>query len=154
MNFKFFLRNVATQGAVGYGQAPGTVATLMMIPLIYFLGSLQLTHLQYIGIALGFITFGWFVAWHALPFFQEHDPSMIVIDEAVAFIALFCFLPVNIYTIIFGFILFRLFDIYKPLGISYIEELPRVAGIMCDDLAAAALANIVLQCVLRLPDYL
>jgi phosphatidylglycerophosphatase A len=70
---------------------------------------------------------------------------MIVIDEAVAFIALFCFLPIHFYTILAGFILFRIFDIFKPFGIAYLEHLPGVAGIMVDDLAAALAANVCIQ---------
>lgn len=145
MNRDIFWRNVATQGAVGYGYAPGTTATVMMLPLIYFLGTLHLSYASYALFALCMIAFGWFVADRALPFFVESDPSMIVIDEAVAFIALFCFLPIHTYTILAGFVLFRLFDIFKPLGIAYFEHLPGVAGVMADDLAAACAANLCIQ---------
>lgn len=143
-----FWRNVATQGAVGYGQAPGTVATAMMIPLVYFMGAMHLSDQQYVALAFMFVAFGCFVVYRALPFFEHKDPSQIVIDEAVAFIALFCFLPINLKTIILGFLLFRLFDIYKPLGIAYLERLPGVAGIIMDDLAAAFAAHLVVQILL------
>lgn len=147
MKNDFFWRNVATQGAVGYGQAPGTVATAMMIPLVYFLGTLHIEPQQYCAIAALFVLFGWYVASRALPFFAQPDPSEIVIDEMVSFIALFCFIPINVKTIILGFILFRLFDIFKPFGISYCERLPGVVGVMTDDLAAAMLSNICIQLV-------
>ncbi len=84
------------RGAVGYGKAPGTVATLMMIPLVYFLGTLHLSPEAYCILAVVFVAFGWYVAHRALPFFAEPDPSMIVMDEMVSFIALFCFLPIYI----------------------------------------------------------
>jgi phosphatidylglycerophosphatase A len=145
MKSTFFWRNVATQGAVGYGQAPGTVATAMMIPLVYFLGTLHMSPEQYGAIAVLFVLFGWYVTYRALPFFVRADPSEIVIDEMVAFIALFCFIPTTLKTIILGFILFRVFDIFKPLGISYCERLPGAAGVMTDDLAAAVLSNVLLQ---------
>jgi phosphatidylglycerophosphatase A len=145
MKNKFFWRNVATQGAVGYGKAPGTVATIMTVPMVYFLGTLHLSVELYSLIACGFIAFGWYVASRALPFFTQTDPSQIVIDEMVAYIALFCFVPITVKTIIIGFVLFRLFDIFKPFGISYLERLPGVAGVMIDDLAAAALSNVLLQ---------
>lgn len=148
MNSNFFWRNIATQGAVGYGQAPGTVATVMMIPLVYFLGTLHMQPQQYCAIAAVFVLFGWYVAHRALPFFSEPDPSAIVIDEMVSFIALFCFIPITLKTIFFGFILFRLFDIFKPIGISYLERLPGAFGIMSDDLAAALLASVCLWFVL------
>jgi len=144
MNSDIFWRNVATQGAVGYGKAPGTVATVMMIPLIYFLGTLRMQPEQYCALSAIFVLFGWYVAYRALPFFAQSDPSEIVIDEMVSFIALFCFVPINLKTIVLGFILFRLFDIFKPFGISYCERLPGVAGVMTDDLAAALAANVCL----------
>lgn len=148
MKNNIFWRNVATQGAVGYGQAPGTVATIMMIPLVFFMGSLQLNPTHYAILAAVFVIFGWYVARCALPFFEEKDPSMIVIDEMVSFIALFCFIPVTVKTIILGFIFFRIFDIFKPFGIAYFEELPGAAGIMLDDLAAALLANFAIRFIL------
>lgn len=145
MNTDILWRNVATQGAVGYGKAPGTVATLMMIPLVYFLGTLHLSPEAYCILAVVFVAFGWYVAHRALPFFAEPDPSMIVIDEMVSFIALFCFLPITFKTLALGFVLFRLFDIFKPFGISYFERLPGAAGVMTDDLVAALAAWLLIR---------
>jgi phosphatidylglycerophosphatase A len=140
-----FWRNVATQGAVGYGTAPGTVATCMMIPLVFFLGGLQLSFGSAALMACAFVAFGWYVAARALPFFHEPDPAPIVIDEAVSFVALSLFLPANVKTIIIAALLFRLFDILKPLGIRYLERLPGAAGIMLDDLAAAGMAYLIIR---------
>ena len=150
MNTHIFWHNVATQGAVGYGKAPGTVATAMMIPLVYFLGTLHLTPMHYGAIVAAFVLFGCFATHRALPFFSEPDPSQIVIDEMISFIALFCFIPITVKTIVIGFVLFRLFDIFKPFGISYLEHLPGFAGVMADDLAAAGFANICVQVLLHL----
>ncbi|MGH8057240.1 MAG: phosphatidylglycerophosphatase A, partial [Candidatus Entotheonellia bacterium] len=44
-----------------------------------------------------------------------------------------------------AFLLFRVFDILKPSPIRALERLPGGWGIMCDDLAAGLLTNIVLQ---------
>ncbi len=148
MNLRLFLRNLATQGAVGYGQAPGTIATLMTIPVVWFLGTLQLSLQAYAITASVVFVVGWLLAQHALPYFQECDPSMIVIDEMVCFIGLFCGLPINFKTLFIGFVLFRLFDIYKPFGISYLERLPGAAGVMLDDAAAAFLASMFIRILL------
>jgi phosphatidylglycerophosphatase A len=40
---------------------------------------------------------------------------------------------------------FRLFDIYKPLGITYVERLGGATGIMLDDVVAALYANMLLH---------
>jgi len=47
--------------------------------------------------------------------------------------------------IILGFLLFRLFDITKPLGIKALEKLPGGFGIVLDDVMAAFYANLILQ---------
>jgi len=59
--------------------------------------------------------------------------------------ATFACLPLNVPVIVLGFVLFRLFDIYKLGFIKKCESLPGAWGIMIDDLAAGILANIVLQ---------
>jgi phosphatidylglycerophosphatase A len=148
MNLNIFLRNLATQGAVGYGEAPGTIATLMTIPIVWFLGSLQLSMQVYAITSLVIFIVGWLLARHALPYFDDPDPSMIVIDEMVSFIALFCGLPITIKTIFIGFVVFRLLDIFKPFGIAYLEKIPGVAGVMLDDAAAALLTHLSLQILL------
>lgn len=145
MNLRLFLRNLATQGAVGYGQAPGTIATLMTIPMVWFLGSLDLSVQTYAIISVVLFVVGFLLAQHALPYFDQADPSQIVIDEMVCFIALFCGLPINIKTIFVGFVVFRLLDIYKPFGISYFERLPGAAGVMLDDAGAAVLTHVCIQ---------
>ena len=141
MNKDHFLRNLATQGAVGYGQAPGTIATIMTIPLVWFLASLQLSLTAYVALVVIFFAIGWYIADYALPYFDEPDPNAIVIDEMVAFIAVFCGVPFNVQTLFVGFVLFRLLDIYKPLGIAWLDRLPGVSGVMLDDMAAALITN-------------
>lgn len=67
---------------------------------------------------------------------NEHDPSYIIIDEIIAQILIFIFIPITIQTLISGFILFRIFDIFKIFGIKYFENLPGAFGIMLDDIIA------------------
>jgi phosphatidylglycerophosphatase A len=44
-----------------------------------------------------------------------------------------------------GFILFRFFDMVKPLGIRKLEDLPGGTGVMLDDVLAGVYGNIILQ---------
>ena len=140
-----FMKHIATQGAVGYGQAPGTIATCMAIPLVWFLHSLHLCLPAYLFVAICCFLFGWYIVSHALPLFDEPDPSAIVLDEMASFIFVFVGVPFNLMSLMIGFICFRLLDIYKPLGITYIDRLYGVPGVMLDDLAAAALTNLLLH---------
>lgn len=77
---------------------------------------------------------------------RKTDPGEIVLDEVVA-IPL-CFLGWRALTgampawgvFLAGFLLFRLFDILKPLGIRKLQTLPGGWGVVADDVAAALLA--------------
>ena len=67
---------------------------------------------------------------------DDHDPSEVVIDEAVGMgISLFM-LPHSFGLYLLAFILFRIFDIFKPSFIYQIQDLPGGWGIMVDDVLA------------------
>jgi len=80
--------------------------------------------------------------------FWGKDPSKVVIDEVAGMCVSLVFLPVNVKYLLAAFILFRFFDIVKPLYIRKTEALPRGWGIMLDDVLAGIYTNILLQCVL------
>jgi len=60
------------------------------------------------------------------------------------------FLPVNLKYVLCGLVLFRFFDIVKPLFIRKMEALPSGWGIMFDDILAGIYTNILLQAVVWL----
>jgi phosphatidylglycerophosphatase A len=75
----------------------------------------------------------------------KKDPSEVVADEfagqAVTFIVAGIFTPAGIFvTAIFGFLLFRIFDIIKPWPLRKLEKLPQGWGILVDDLGAGVYA--------------
>jgi len=80
--------------------------------------------------------------------FWGKDPSRVVIDEVAGMCVSLVFLPVNVKYLLAAFILFRFFDILKPLYIRKTESLPGGWGIMMDDILAAFYTNILLQGVL------
>ena len=70
------------------------------------------------------------------------DPSRVVIDEWVGqWIALF-FIPKSLYYGLISFVLFRIFDIWKPLYIKQMEKYSGGFGIMMDDVGAGVAALI------------
>jgi phosphatidylglycerophosphatase A len=75
------------------------------------------------------------------------DPSKVVIDEVSGMAIGLLFLPVNVKYLLCAFILFRFFDIVKPLFIRKIEDLNAGWGIMGDDVLAGIYTNIILQAV-------
>ena len=77
---------------------------------------------------------------------EDPDPSKVVIDEVAGQLAALLILAnVNLWSLLAAFLLFRLFDITKPLGIRRLEAIPNGWGIMLDDLAAGLLAAVVIN---------
>ena len=75
----------------------------------------------------------------------EHDAQQIVIDEVVGVWIAMLFIPINWFYFLIAFILFRIFDIAKPLFIRKIDRLKSSWSIMLDDVVAGIYANLVLQ---------
>ena len=78
------------------------------------------------------------------------DPSKVVLDEMVGIFISLLFVPISISTILLSLVLFRVFDIWKPLGIRQLESIDGGVGVMADDILAGVYANIVLQIILYL----
>ncbi len=74
------------------------------------------------------------------------DPSKVVVDEMVGvWIALLAVPVGNVWYILFAFLLFRFFDIFKPLGIRKMEQLEGGIGVMADDILAGIYSFLLLM---------
>ena len=78
------------------------------------------------------------------------DSYRVVIDEVAGMCLSLLFIPITIKTLLIGLLLFRLFDIVKPLGIRRLEKVPGGWGVMLDDILAGVYANLLLQSALAL----
>ena len=76
------------------------------------------------------------------------DPSEVVIDEAAGFLLTLLWVPMSWGTLLAGFLLFRLFDIWKPWPAGPAERLHGGVGIVLDDLVAGLYANLGLRIIL------
>ena len=76
---------------------------------------------------------------------SNRDPKFIIIDEFAGVCVSFLFVPTNPVLIIGGIVIFRVFDKFKWLGISRMENLPHGWGVMLDDLIAGLYSGIVLS---------
>jgi len=139
--------------ATGFGSgfspvAPGTagalLATLIWIfPGILFDNSNSLLILTAALIALFFVLGVW--SSNKIEKIWGKDPSRVVVDEMVGvWIALLAADINQIYTVIAAFVLFRLFDIFKPFGIRKMEKLQGGLGIMMDDVLAGVYSFLLL----------
>ena len=75
-----------------------------------------------------------------------HDHGGIVWDEVVGILLTFLFVTPSLSVMIAGFLLFRLFDIWKPWPIKVVDKKVKGGfGIMFDDVLAAVPAWLCLQ---------
>ena len=136
----FFHRIIATGFYSGYSPiAPGTAGALAAT-LIWWAYSSALADFCLIQMVTGILI----ILFTALGIWSSgvsekywgKDPSIVVVDEMVGtWIALLA-VPPSLHWgyMLAAFILFRFFDILKPLGIKKMEKLPRGYGIMADDI--------------------
>jgi phosphatidylglycerophosphatase A len=77
------------------------------------------------------------------------DASEAVVDEVIGQLIVFLFVPFTIgwQFLIAGFVLFRLFDIWKPYPIDSLQGLPAGIGICADDILAGVYAGICLAVI-------
>ncbi len=77
-------------------------------------------------------------------------PTHLLPTENASVFALYSGLSLlNWKYLLFGFLLFRLFDIWKPFPVRQLEKLPRGWGIMADDWMAGIYAAILLRVALH-----
>ena len=78
-----------------------------------------------------------------------HDPSRVVIDETIGIYITYLFMPFSWTNVVLGFVLFRAFDIIKPLGVKAIDtKLHSPFSVMLDDILAGVYAFLTLQAIL------
>jgi phosphatidylglycerophosphatase A len=148
---RFFLV-LATGFGVGYSPvAPGTLGTLVAIPIYYFLS--ENPSPLYEIILIGFFFLSVWISENAETFFGKKDDPRIVIDEVMGFLITMLWVPKTTGFIMIGFFLFRFFDILKPFPIRRLERrLKGGWGIVLDDVMAGVYANIILHLIpLALP---
>ncbi|MRU13826.1 phosphatidylglycerophosphatase A [Roseovarius sp. A21] len=132
--------------------APGTWGSLAAIPVAWGLHMLGGPILLGLGVILSF-TLGWWATSLETKGKSDHDPSEIVIDEVAG--QWLAFLPVSIGAAHVGaaltalwpgwvaaFILFRLFDIWKPGPVGWADRRGDALGVMLDDIIAGIFAGL------------
>ena len=113
--------------------APGSCGSLGALLLWFFLPLTFSVHLSFLIILF---VLGVYSSNKMAKYLDDDDPSEVVIDEVVGMgISLFM-LPHSFGLYLLAFILFRIFDIYKPLFIYRIQNLAGGWGIMLDDVLA------------------
>jgi phosphatidylglycerophosphatase A len=162
----YFALGIATCG-VGYLPiAPGTLGSLVGIAFYLFVFAFghhvlfadheqsRLTQEQVWSVELTIVLIvtclvtmiGIWAASRAERLVQRKDPSIVVIDEVAGQMIALLSGPLWLHrwwSVLTAFLLFRLFDIWKPYPIRRLEALESGLGIMADDIVAGAYALIV-----------
>jgi phosphatidylglycerophosphatase A len=147
--------------------APGTFGTLLGFVWIYLLLLPRNLSIYIAGIVAGFFFAVWIGAW-AEKVLGKEDPGSIVLDEITALPL--AFLPAVILTssknltlpasqyysgrllvlAVIAFVLFRIFDVTKPLGIARVQEIGSGIGLVLDDFLAAFAAALLLLAYMKI----
>ena len=135
---------VATGLGSGYAPvAPGTAGSLVGLALFWALQGLPLGG-QAAATALMFAA-GVVAGGRVARRVGASDPSLVVADEVAGMWVSLLGLPLTAATAAAGFVLFRVFDVFKPYPARDLERLPGGWGIMCDDVMAGVYANLLLR---------
>ena len=146
---RFVLRHPAHFIAFGGGVgllpfAPGTFGTLLALPIFNVLEP-QLAPWVFLALVAALFGLGAWACAVTGRALSVADHGGMVWDEVVAFLLVLFFVPVTGYWQAFAFLLFRLFDIFKPPPIRYYDRtLKNGFGVMWDDLIAAGYTLLVI----------
>jgi phosphatidylglycerophosphatase A len=123
--------------------APGTCGTVIGI-FVYLLMS-SFSMIPYIGLTIFLFALGVFVSERVTIDVGVPDYQGIVWDEVVGYLATMSLVPLSLKGMLLGFVLFRLFDIWKPWPIRFFDKrVPGGFGVMLDDVLAAIPAALIL----------
>jgi phosphatidylglycerophosphatase A len=149
--FPLFPKLIATALGVGFlPLAPGTwaaiLAVILWLPLYLWAAPAVTFGVTLVATVLLSIAGVW--ASNVAERYWGKDPVVACVDEVVGqWTAMLPILTVATYPwweVLLSLVLFRIFDIFKPFGIRRLENLPGGWGMMADDIAAGALAAVII----------
>ncbi len=142
--FSQLLKNPVHFLAFGFGsglapKGPGTAGTVVALVLWPLLATLPLH--TYIGVVVAASLLGFYLCGKTAHDMGVHDHPGIVWDEIAGYWLTMTALPASWSWALAGFVLFRLFDIWKPWPIRWLDrQVHGGVGIMVDDLLAGLFA--------------
>ena len=138
------LKNPVHFLALGFGSGlipfmPGTFGSLAALPLL--ISFLYLPPITLLIAAVLASAIGIYLCGKTADDMQVHDHGSIVWDEVAGILLTFLWVPLSLWTVVAGFLLFRFFDIVKPWPIGPVDKyVSGGLGIMLDDIIAGLMA--------------
>lgn len=143
------MKIIATCFGIGYLQkGAGTIAALFCC-LVWYVGNIAEMNVfwQLLQVVLLFLLGT--ISATKVESEWGHDSNRVVIDEWMGMAVALFLVPFNWTNIGCAFVLFRFFDIVKPLFIRKAEAFPRGWGVMLDDLLAGIYSNLILHLLIK-----
>ena len=146
------LKNPVHFLALGFGSGlipfmPGTFGSLAALPLL--IPFLYLPPITLLIAAVLASAIGIYLCGKTADDMQVHDHGSIVWDEVAGILLTFLWVPLSLWTVVAGFILFRFFDIVKPWPIGPVDKyVSGGLGIMLDDIIAGLMACVSLHAIM------
>jgi phosphatidylglycerophosphatase A len=142
---------IATGLGTGYFPVSGTVASALAIALYLPIAYLNTIHstvfLFYIAILICLTGLSILTATRAAEWLGEKDPHKVVIDEIAGYFYAMFLLPATPLYIGASFVIFRIFDVWKPFPIRQSQRLPGGLGITIDDVLAGIYTCLLLHII-------
>ena len=135
MNKKFSLFFCAGFGIGFFPFFPGTMASLAILPVIWFVKSNFSLEILILGIIL-YYALSMFLLKITLLNKRDKDPKYIVCDEYIGQSISLIFCNEKIIDYFLAFFLFRVLDISKPFPISHFDKQKSVSSVFIDDIIA------------------
>lgn len=137
---------IATGGGSGFApKAPGTFGSLASLPFIWLFHRYSWDVRETLTALMILFAVGLWSVGRTENLWQTHDDSRIVIDEFAGMFVTLAWFPFDWFHVTVGFALFRLFDIWKPGPVGYIDEhAPGAWGTFFDDVIAGIFAALIL----------
>jgi len=139
---KGLVRFAATLGPVGYTPiAPATAGSLVTAVVVWFLPTPS-----WLVVAVALVIGTALAVWVCGEAEKElgHDAHPIVADEVIGQSVALLGAPHSLLAFGAAFVLFRLFDVWKPLGAYQAQRLPSGLGVVADDVIAGITSCITL----------
>ncbi len=149
-----FYKIIASWLGVGYLKGGGTYAAAITCLLLYVAQQQGLlTNAWVLPVAAVLVTLTGIFAGNKVEADWGKDSYRVVIDEVAGQMIALLFIPLTHTNLLTALVLFRFFDIVKPLGVRKMEKLPAGTGVMLDDVLAGIYANVVLQIILWVAEW-
>ncbi len=146
---KKVVQYLASVCGVGYcPRASGTAGSLVAVIGFAFMPMTTMAVTTLLLLLAGLL-----ISKNSQEVFKKHDPKEFVLDEVVGMGLALIAIPLSWKYWITAFVLFRFFDILKPLGIRKLDNWGHPHAIMWDDVLAGVYANLVLRALMYWASY-